>query len=261
MGHIIKNIRYRVALQSTITILIAINCASFIILHILSFLLPGKGFSYDYLLSFASLSSNFHAIFSHPWTLITYMFAQTDIFHLLFNMIWLYWFGIFLSDRCSDKRILAIYLSGGLSGALFFIVATLFFGTGNYLVGSSASVFAIMTSTVLLMPDRTIDLMFLGSIKLKWIALIMIVLSFIGGSIGSNIAHLGGMAAGAAFAAPYLLPYRKRKSAPEHSAPADKSMDELLDKIRRSGYASLNQAERSRLNSISNEMRQKAHSK
>lgn len=110
-------------------------------------------------------------LLTHPWTVITYMFAQYDVLHLLFNMLWLYWFGIVFNFVSTSRQLLALYIYGGIAGALLFMVAynVLPFFTGHigYLIGSSAGVIAIVTATAILMPDYRFNLLFLGPVSLN----------------------------------------------------------------------------------------------
>ena len=137
------------------------------------------------------------------WTPFTYMFMHAGVFHILFNMLWLYWFGQIFEEFLGNKRTLGLYLMGGLAGAFLFVLSfnTLPFFTHNNaavnssLVGASAGVMAIMVATATLLPDYTISLILIGPVKLKWLVLFFIVIDFLGiagPNGGGEIAHLGG---------------------------------------------------------------------
>lgn len=229
--------------------------------------------------SMVELPSRLQALMMRPWTVVTYMFAQYDLLHLLFNMLWLYWFGAVMLYRTTPAQLLVLYVYGGLAGAAAFLGAynllPYFAGSSGLLSGSSASVLAIVTATAVMMPGFRLRLLFLGGVKLKWIALatIALVLIGIGGeNMGGEMAHIGGIAAGAAFGwahrrgvdltRPVRMMFNPdfcRRRKPRRSPNADpdldresrESLDEILDKIRHSGYSSLTAPERRKLFDVS----------
>ena len=155
-------------------------------------------------MSYVQLPSAPSLLVSRPWTVVTYMFAQYDVLHILFNLLWLYWFGSLFLMVATKRQLLALYIIGGLGGAALFLSAynllPVFQWHVGWLIGSSASVIAIVTATAILMPDFRMNLLFIGSISLKWIAIATIVLVLIGVSgnnAGGEIAHIGGVAVGA----------------------------------------------------------------
>ena len=114
---------------------------------------------------------------NHFWTPLTYMFMHAGVFHILFNMLWLYWMGQIFEEYLGNKRTIGLYLLGGLTGAIFFIAAYNIFPffapvlAGSTVVGASASVMAIIVATATLLPNYSISLILIGPVKLKWIAL------------------------------------------------------------------------------------------
>lgn len=222
-----------------------------------------------------------------PWTPFTYMFVQYDFWHLLFNLLWLCWFGRLLLTTLSGRHLLFLYIGGGLSGAflylIFFTLAPFGFSWGGYLCGASASILAIIVTSAIRTPDMRLSLFLIGSVKMKWVALVCILLTLLGGgggNGGAQAAHIGGLLFGLAFALnlkkgrdlskafyikrePNLKKERKttiRK--PEVNADAinmafsgklndTNRLDELLDKIRTSGYGSLTSSEKTELNALS----------
>lgn len=202
-------------------------------------------------LSMVELPADLHILVSYPWTLITYMFSQFDLFHFLFNMLWLYWFGHLFLERFNQSRFLSLYISGGLAGAVAFITAANFLSfipTTYALIGSSAAVLAIVAATALLMPEKKVGLMFAGGIRIKWIALIMVVMDLINigfDNTGGHIAHIGGFLVGAGVAIHMRnLGRRYKEELSENLTSDNKRIDFLLDKIRQSGYGSLTRKER-----------------
>lgn len=221
-----------------------------------------------------SLPHTLSSLLSAPWTVLTYMFTQYSFLHLLCNMIWLYWFGGIIS-YLQDFKIYSLYILGGLLGAVAFIgISSLLPSGAPYLAGSSASVLAVMSTAAILHPDMEIRLSFIGTFRLKWIVTVAAALTLIGGAGAYDVlaAHCAGIAAGILFslATKYFRPssVKKIRVRPVHrnghkvaEAAAmrlsdPERLDELLDKIRFSGFASLSEADKRELNEISRRLSQ-----
>lgn len=209
-------------------------------------------------IEFLSLPSLATKALTHPWTLVTYMFTQYDVLHILFNMLALYWFGSLLSLRFTQRRVLTLYFIGGLAGAAFYLGgAALFARLSGELLGSSAAVMAIMVTAAVMMPDYEIGLLLIGNVKLKWVAvatLVIFAIGLTGNNAGGHVAHLGGMLAGLI----YGLAYRNRERRQIEANIRRKevrtdmqNLDALLDKVKRSGYSSLTSREKEMLTAIS----------
>ncbi len=136
-----------------------------------------------------------------PWSLVTYFFTHYDFFHILFNMLFLYWFGRIIQEFLNSKRVISLYVLGGLFGGLLYIfIYNLipFYServAESIMLGASAGVFAIVVGAAVFMPNYTFFLIFLGPVKIKYIAIFYVFMSFIGstgGNAGGEIAHLGG---------------------------------------------------------------------
>lgn len=145
-----------------------------------------------------------------PWGIVTYMFMHADFTHLLFNMLWLYWFGRIFLYFFSARHLRGLYIVGGIAGGVLFLLFYNIFPLfaeqlrSSVLVGASAAILAIVIATAVKAPDYKINLLFIGSISLKWLALATIVVDmlFIASSnAGGHIAHLGGALVGWWFAA------------------------------------------------------------
>lgn len=195
---------------SLLTKLIYINLAVFItvrILHVITFFfMQAKGFS---IIEWLAVPADTDALIRRPWTLITYMFLQFDFIHILFNLLVLYWFGRLFTEYLDDKKLLTTYLLGGLAGGLLFILsfnlipAFSAVKSETIALGASASVMAIVIGISFYAPNRKINLMFIGPVQLKYIALVYIlldVLSIAGANAGGHIAHIGGALYGILFA-------------------------------------------------------------
>jgi membrane associated rhomboid family serine protease len=144
-----------------------------------------------------------------PWTVITYMFLHLGFFHLLSNMIWLYFLGTLFVQFLGERKLYTVYIAGGIVGALLYI---LFFNvfpvfetvnSSAIALGASASVMAIVVGIGTYAPDYEIKLFGIISVKLKYIAMISFivdVLSISNSNSGGHIAHIGGAALGFFFA-------------------------------------------------------------
>jgi membrane associated rhomboid family serine protease len=152
-----------------------------------------------------AIPARFGEFVTRPWTLITYMFMHdlSGLLHILFNMLVLYWFGRLFVEYLGSDKLIALYLLGGIAGAVAYLIAynTIPFYSGRAqeytiaMVGASASINAIVVATATLLPNYTFFLMFFGPVKIKYIAGITVFLSFlgtVGSNAGGNIAHLGG---------------------------------------------------------------------
>ncbi|MDJ1481341.1 rhomboid family intramembrane serine protease [Cytophagaceae bacterium YF14B1] len=137
----------------------------------------------------------------HPWTLITYFFVHSleGPFHILFNMLFLYWFGKLIDEYLGSRRLVNLYILGGFAGGIsYLILANLIPGFSNsQLLGASGAVYAVVVGAATLMPNYTFFLFLLGPVKIKYIAGFYIITSYIslavnGENMGGNIAHLGG---------------------------------------------------------------------
>jgi membrane associated rhomboid family serine protease len=188
---------------SNLTKLIYINIAVFILITIVSiigFLLNNPGIS-EKSINLFSIPSSFKALLVRPWTLITYMFVHKDIWHILFNMLWLYWFGRIFLEYLDQRKLVAVYLLGGISGAIVYFVSFNIFPafTGivaeSVAIGASASVMAIVIAIAAYVPDYTVQLFLFGRIKIKYMALAIFVLTSImdfSVNSGGKLAHIGG---------------------------------------------------------------------
>lgn len=188
---------------SNLTRLIYINIAVFImitIVAVIGFLLNNPAIS-DNALDLFAVPSSLTTLLLRPWTLITYMFLHKDIWHILFNMLWLYSFGRIFLEYLDQRKLVAVYLLGGISGALVYILSFNIFPAFSGVVGesvaigASASVMAIVIAISAYVPDYTVQLFLFGRIKIKYMALAIFVLTSImdfSVNSGGKLAHIGG---------------------------------------------------------------------
>lgn len=258
---------------------IGINILVFVGLGLLS-LVSALGFTdvplTGYVMPWLELPASVSAWLYKPWTLATYMFTQQGLFHVLFNMLWLFWLGIIFLDFLKKRQFTFVYLAGGIVGGLLYLLAynliPVFRAEAfrTVMIGSSASVSAIIFATATLLPDYTIRMLFFGNVKLKYLALAFIVIDVLaieGLNAGGSMAHIGG----ALFGFVYIKRLqngqdwsrifgrrgRKRRTLrvvrnehpvnEETLVPNQEVIDRILDKISQSGYDSLTKAEKEAL--------------
>ncbi len=267
---------------SALTRLIYINLGVFLVFRILNvfFFLSGTPFPF---MDWLALPADFGLLASRPWTLITYMFLHFEFLHILFNLLWLYWMGQIFLTYFDQGKLITIYLLGGISGGLFYVVGYNLFPVFSHMVsdsrllGASASVIAIVTALAVHAPNHTLHLMFIGPVKMKYIALISVLMYVIGISstnAGGNLAHLGGAFWGVIYvlqlrrgidpgkrvnglfsslkktfgSQPKVkISYRKPTDDIEYNRQKNqdqKRMNQILEKISKSGYDSLSKEEK-----------------
>ncbi len=175
-------------------------------------------------------------LLTRPWTLLTYMFLHYDLWHILFNMLWLYWFGRIFLQYLSEKQLLNTYIIGGLAGALFYILSFNIFPKfqdvylNSMALGASASVMAIVVAISFYVPNFRINLLFIGPVKIVWVAVFSIVLDVFmvkSANSGGHLAHIGGAAYG------YLFAYYLRQGKDITSSLKGISLDSLFSKFKR----------------------------
>jgi membrane associated rhomboid family serine protease len=183
---------------SVLTRLIYVNIGVFLVLKIIGvfFYLAGQSFS---LAGWLAVPSETAELIHRPWTPVTYMFLHEGFLHLLFNVLGLYWFGQLFLYQFEGRKLLSVYLLGGLAGAALYVLAYNLFPAFDsiygLLLGASASVFAVLVAIAVYEPNREIHLFLIGRVQLKYVAGFYVLLSVIGISTsnpGGNIAHLGG---------------------------------------------------------------------
>lgn len=152
-------------------------------------------------ISWFAVPSSLKALALKPWTIFTYMFLHENFFHILFNMFVLYFGGSIFTQFLDNRKLVSTYIWGGIVGAIFFILAFNVFPVFRdhvefaLALGASASVLAILVAVATYVPDFSVTLIIFGRVKLKYIAIVLVVLDVLSiskGNPGGHIAHLGG---------------------------------------------------------------------
>ena len=286
---IFDNIKYRFKQKDILIRLIVINVAIFLLFAVVSVIATlFKLGNMDVLTNYVGVPSDVSLLIKRPWTLFTYMFFHDlgDIFHILFNMLFLYWFGQIFLSYFNSKNLGSLYILGGLAGAVLYIIM---FNTIPYyidmehfpMIGASASVTAIIFAASFYNPNQRINLLLLGSVKIVYVALFIFVIDFIAlksnTNPGGHVAHIGGAILGYIYAMQYRkgkditrwisrmidgisnlfkpkpkmkVKYKRTETDYEYNQRKHKDaedIDQILDKIKASGYGSLTKDEKKRL--------------
>ena len=286
----IDQLKARFRSGSMLVRVIYINVGVFLVLRIAAVMAVLFGTSADWLLTLVEVPSHWQQVLFRPWTVLTYMVAHYDVLHILFNMLWLYWLGQMFLDYYTPRQFTGLYVLGGIGGAAAYVLAGSFlpaFRYGqSYLIGASASILAIVVAVAVTAPRRPIGLFLIGEVQLKWVAIVTLLIDFLGieaGNAGGHIAHLGGALVGLA----YGLNMRRGTDVTSHinsiidrlsslfkgkrrgvgqpvggrayhyspsepidtkpQKPTEAEIDVILDKIKRSGYGALSDEERDTL--------------
>ncbi|MDL2290349.1 rhomboid family intramembrane serine protease [Paludibacteraceae bacterium OttesenSCG-928-F17] len=272
--------------------LIYINVAVFVLLKaivIIFQLFNVHGLS---IIQWMAVPSDLNTLLHRFWTPITYMFVHEGFFHLFFNMLCLYWFGKIFLSVFSEKQLIGLYIFGGLVAALFYVASYNIFPYfapvvhAGILMGASGSIMAITVAAAVRMPNVEMRLLLIGGVKLKYIAIITVLISFFGITStngGGEFAHLGGALMGYLFVVflnkgtdltswinrildgvvNLFRPKNKKVKVKKGKQNFERKMtdaeynmnkagnmaeiDRILDKIKQSGYNSLTEGEKKKL--------------
>ena len=248
---------------SLLSVLIVVNVA----LWVVSLLFPLVDYLYALPTGSASagwhdwlaLSSQWTDLLHHPWTLMTYMFLHDGFWHILFNMVMLYFGGIMCCRYLGNRRFGWIYFLSGIAGALLYLLVYNVFPVGQMhsstLVGASAAVLGVFIAVAVYAPNQEVSLWLVRSFsfKMKYVAMVFVV---IGGAL------FGWLYVVAMRANVYNVlkskPFQKKKSQQSsrggrpmsdeeynrRRAADQKRVDAILDKISRSGYDTLSKEEK-----------------
>ena len=241
--------------------------------------LSGAGDAFKLFINKLMLPASFTTFITQPWSLISYFFLHLGFTHILWNMLFLYWFGKIIQDNIGNNAVISLYVLGGIIGGLSYMALFNIIPyydnriSESLMLGASAGVFSIVAGSATLLPNYTFYLLFLGPVRIKYIALFYILLSFLdvtGSNAGGEIAHLGGAMIGYLFIRQLqngvnmgegiiniinFFNKEKNKKTEENYSPTEETkydisqdeIDKILDKISESGYSSLSKNEKEKL--------------
>ncbi|REL38252.1 rhomboid family intramembrane serine protease [Rhodohalobacter sp. SW132] len=266
------------SMPPVIRTIIAINVVIFVLMALL-----GSWISEPLLSLFAFNPDPFTAL-TQPWRIITYMFLHGGGFHLIFNMLWLWWMGRMVEESIGPRTFSVIFFGAGIGGALLQVAYASVFGA-NFVIGASGAVLGIMVAFAYLFPTAPIMLLFLPPIQARFFVAGWIALDFLLLGSGDNVArlvHLGGAGTGFLLTKMHYQGYdlsslvrpieqifkgkggsKKKKKKPKRSdmyAVSDveimeeqdvDELDEILEKISKKGYDGLTAEEKKKLFDLS----------
>lgn len=290
MNTSIRDLIYNFKNQNILMQLIVVLAGIFVFLRLAYLLLFFFGLEETYFVTgfdFLTCTADLEKLIFQPWTIFTYMFMHFDIWHVVFNLLVLYWFGKIFLEYIGARNFLSVFILGGLAGAALYIISYNLFPAfadsvrGSNMLGASAGVLAILVAIATFVPNYTFHLMFIGPVKIKYIAAVLVFIYLIVipfSNAGGNLAHIGGAIFGYFYATQYKkgkdyasgltnftdkifamfsgsgnrmkTVYKKTKTEKQfHNQKADKQeiIDKILDKISKSGYGSLSEEEKKTL--------------
>ena len=257
--------------------IILINIIVFVSINFVQVILTISGLSsfFTLFINKLMLPASLGTFILQPWSIITYFFLHMSFMHILWNMLFLYWFGKIIYDNIGNNALISLYVLGGIIGGLFYMAIyniIPYYGdrvSESLMLGASAGVFSVVVGSATLMPNYTFHLLLIGPVRIKYIALFYVLLSFFdvaGTNAGGEIAHLGGAFIGYIFIRQlqnginigegiinFLNLFnekkkeKKKKFQKESDETTQDEVDKILDKISESGYSSLTSKEKERL--------------
>lgn len=263
--------------------IIIINIIVFVSVSFIQVILTISGLSsfFTLLINKLMLPASLGTFILQPWSIISYFFLHMNFMHILWNMLFLYWFGKIITDNIGNNALISLYVLGGIIGGLLYMATyniIPYYGervSESLMLGASAGVFSVVVGSATLMPNYTFYLLLIGPVRIKYIALFYVLLSFFdvaGSNAGGEIAHLGGAFIGYIFIKQLqngvnigegiinlinLFNKKKRKKESKRDVsqdlrkgsiePSQDEVDKILDKISDSGYSSLTKKEKERL--------------
>lgn len=163
---------------------------------------------YSQVLNWFQLPAGITKLANRPWTLLTYMFSEAEVFRGVSNMLWLWAFGSILQNLTGNKKLIPVYLYGGFTAAVFFIVASYLIPTNKTaidsaaLLGANAPVMAVAAAATLIAPDYRFFRHIRGGIPIWILTVIYFAIdlaSVADKPAATAIAHIAGAVAGFLF--------------------------------------------------------------
>ena len=282
MGNIIDDLKMQYKLGGITQRLIYWNIACFLVSYVIFGLLRLVNIDIDFL-QYVSLSSNPTDLLWKPWSLITYAFFHSDIFHIFFNLIVLNFSSQLFLTFFSQKQLLGLYLLSAIFSGLVFVSSFYLMNIISPIVGASAAIMAILVAATVYQPLMNVRLLIIGNVKLWHITLVILVIDLMQIRVentGGHIAHLAGAFFGFIFikflengtdlskivstvinffvnlftkspSTPFKKVHKNYKKPIEKPVSkiitkdkSQKQIDEILDKISQSGYDCLTKEEK-----------------
>ncbi len=206
-----EDIRLQFQSGNMLTRIILVNIAVFVFIKMVFVFTTFGDVSkiYTNIIDVLTIHADIPKVYVYFWGWFTHMFLHEGTWHLIWNMLLLYWFGRIVGDFLGDERMLPLYILGGLAGGVFFVLFNYLLpgsaGSASMAMGASAAVMCMLMTAAMLSPDYHLHLLLIGPVKLKWIAIVMLFFDLIGtaGQVntGGHFAHLGGATFGILYVA------------------------------------------------------------
>ena len=196
MSSIIDDLKQEYKFGGITQRLIYWNIACFIVSYVIFGLLQ-----IDFL-SFVSLSSNPADLLWKPWSILSYSFFHSDFIHIFFNLIVLHFSGQLFLTFFTQKQLLGLYLLSALFSGAVFVVAFYLMEVVSPIVGASGAIMAILVATTVYQPLMNLRLMFIGNVKLWHVTVVVLLIDVMQLRLensGGHIAHLAGAFLGFVF--------------------------------------------------------------
>lgn len=277
-----EKIRYEYAKGgSAIRQIIMINLGVFVFTILVGIIAKLSGFQPSELLQYFYIPSNLGVLLIRPWSIVTNVFFHSGFWHIVGNMMLLYFIGRVLEDFMDSSKVWHIFLYGGIAGAALFVISynifPIFEEVKSYkkLLGASGGVTAILVATGIYMPRYQIRPFGLFNVEMRWVALFFVFRDLymfpVSDNTGGLFAHIGGAIFGMVYVlhlqgklemptinGQSILPRTMKKVAVDESQiardraykkyqPNQEEVDAILDKISKSGYDSLSKTEKDTL--------------
>ncbi len=273
-----NDLRYKFATFSIAEKIILVNVICFVLPKLLGVIFFLFNIPITAYMDWLQLSPDLGTFITRPWTLLSYSFIHSGFFHLLWNMVLLFYAGRLLLNLFPDRIFINNYFLGVISGGLIFIgsyaLFPVFAGTYPPMIGASAGVMAVFIFICTYTPNQEIRFFFIN-LKLKYVGLAFFFLDVIQipyGNAGGHLAHIGGAVLGFFYARQmaggrdigigfenlwqavfkrkqlktvYRAPQKTSTSSKKSSDGVHQNkIDAILDKISKSGYDSLSKEEK-----------------
>jgi len=275
MSTLKNQIQHKFRSANIVEQIIYINVVTFILTYVIKAIFSLMKWGENPFFNWFSLPANLNDFLVKPWTIITYSFLHGGFLHILFNLLLLFYIGNLFLDFFSKRDFLIYYFLGVIVGGFIFVLGYNYFPALKtdiaYLVGASAGVTAILIGIATKIPNYALHFRFIGAIKLWYIAagfLMLVIMQMSVTNTGGHLAHLGGALTGFLltnqidkgkslgqfftnlFKTKKQNPLKTvyKKSDPTYTSKNtdahQRKIDEILDKISKSGYETLTKEEK-----------------
>lgn len=189
---IVDDIRFtlRQHLTPAVRMIFIANVGIYLLTLVLSVVPPVKNALID-LLAFSPQSALSSLL---VWKYVTYMFVHGGVFHILFNMMILWFMGPELERRLGTRFFWIFYLGTGIGAGLLHALVTMATGTwGSSIIGASGALYGVLLAYGCYWPDRQMLLYMVVPVKMKYLVAIVGAMAFfssIGAGGGGGVAHL-----------------------------------------------------------------------